>query len=114
MVQHYYRNVHAVLFVYDVTCPASFGSLTSWVEECRQNSLGQDVARYPPPEIYQTHFHDSKSAGFVAAKEPDTTEYFISKGCNKDFLENASFCVLSGSLWGLRVTSETPAAPAVR
>lgn len=45
MVQHYYRNVHAVLFVYDVTCPASFGSLSSWVEECRQNSLGQEVPR---------------------------------------------------------------------
>uniref|UniRef100_H3D473 RAB33B, member RAS oncogene family n=1 Tax=Tetraodon nigroviridis TaxID=99883 RepID=H3D473_TETNG len=46
MVQHYYRNVHAVLFVYDVTCPASFGSLTSWVEECRQNSLGHEVPRF--------------------------------------------------------------------
>lgn len=46
MVPHYYRNVHAVLFVYDVTCPASFSSLTSWVEECRQNSLGHQVPRY--------------------------------------------------------------------
>lgn len=45
MVQHYYRNVHAVLFVYDVTCPASFSSLTSWIEECRQNSLGQEIPR---------------------------------------------------------------------
>uniref|UniRef100_A0A8C6SZB9 Ras-related protein Rab-33B n=1 Tax=Neogobius melanostomus TaxID=47308 RepID=A0A8C6SZB9_9GOBI len=35
MVQHYYRNVHAVLFIYDVTCP-----------ECRQNSLGQDIPRF--------------------------------------------------------------------
>lgn len=51
MVQHYYRNVHAVLFVYDVTCPASFGSLTSWVEECRQNSLGHEVPRYLPLKI---------------------------------------------------------------
>ncbi|CAF88264.1 unnamed protein product, partial [Tetraodon nigroviridis] len=49
MVQHYYRNVHAVLFVYDVTCPASFSSLTSWVEECRQNSLGHEVPRYVAP-----------------------------------------------------------------
>uniref|UniRef100_A0A3Q0RWN0 RAB33B, member RAS oncogene family n=1 Tax=Amphilophus citrinellus TaxID=61819 RepID=A0A3Q0RWN0_AMPCI len=39
MVQHYYRNVHAVLFIYDVTCPASFIGLTSWIEECRQHSL---------------------------------------------------------------------------
>lgn len=46
MVQHYYRNVHAVLFIYDVTCPASFSGLTSWVEECRQNSLGQEIPRF--------------------------------------------------------------------
>lgn len=46
MVQHYYRNVHAVLFVYDVTCPTSFSSLTSWVEECRKNSLGQEIPRW--------------------------------------------------------------------
>lgn len=46
MVQHYYRNVHAVLFVYDVTCPASFNGLSSWIEECRQNSLGQDIPRF--------------------------------------------------------------------
>ncbi|KAL7404216.1 hypothetical protein ABVT39_011536 [Epinephelus coioides] len=46
MVQHYYRNVHAVLFIYDVTCPASFRSLTSWIEECRQNSLGQEIPRF--------------------------------------------------------------------
>lgn len=45
MVQHYYRNVHAVLFIYDVTCPASFSGLASWVEECRQNSLGQEIPR---------------------------------------------------------------------
>nr|XP_046259202.1 ras-related protein Rab-33B-like [Scatophagus argus] len=46
MVQHYYRNVHAVLFIYDVTSPASFSGLTSWVEECRQNSLGQEIPRF--------------------------------------------------------------------
>lgn len=46
MVQHYYRNVHAVLFIYDVTCPASFNGLNSWVEECRQNLLGQDIPRF--------------------------------------------------------------------
>ncbi|XP_071773258.2 ras-related protein Rab-33B-like [Centroberyx gerrardi] len=46
MVQHYYRNVHAVLFVYDVTCPASFRGLSAWVEECRQNSLGQEIPRF--------------------------------------------------------------------
>lgn len=56
MVQHYYRNVHAVLFVYDVTCAASFASLTSWVEECRQNSLGHELPRYLPLKGYEIHF----------------------------------------------------------
>uniref|UniRef100_A0A3P8T894 RAB33B, member RAS onco family n=1 Tax=Amphiprion percula TaxID=161767 RepID=A0A3P8T894_AMPPE len=46
MVQHYYRNVHAVLFIYDVTSPASFTGLTAWLEECRQNSLGQEIPRF--------------------------------------------------------------------
>ncbi|KAM4604283.1 ras-related protein Rab-33B-like [Polymixia lowei] len=46
MVQHYYRNVHAVLFVYDVTCPPTFWGLSAWIEECRQNSLGQDIPRF--------------------------------------------------------------------
>ncbi|KAM9818686.1 ras-related protein Rab-33B-like isoform 2-T2 [Syngnathus typhle] len=35
-----------LLFVYDVTCRASFNSLSAWVEECRQNSLGQKVLRF--------------------------------------------------------------------
>nr|XP_020451856.1 uncharacterized protein LOC109957940 [Monopterus albus] len=46
MVQHYYRNVHAVLFIYDVICPGSFNGLIAWIEECRQNSLGQDIPRH--------------------------------------------------------------------
>uniref|UniRef100_A0A3P9MZ42 RAB33B, member RAS onco family n=1 Tax=Poecilia reticulata TaxID=8081 RepID=A0A3P9MZ42_POERE len=46
MVQHYYRNVHAVLFVYDVACPASFDGLTAWVEEYRQNSLGHEIPKF--------------------------------------------------------------------
>ncbi|KAM7418515.1 hypothetical protein PAMA_015908 [Pampus argenteus] len=46
MVQHYYRNVHAVLFIYDVTCPASFSGLAAWIEECRQNSVGQEIPRF--------------------------------------------------------------------
>ncbi|KAI4833093.1 hypothetical protein KUCAC02_016014 [Chaenocephalus aceratus] len=46
MVHHYYRNVHAVLFVYDVSRPNSFSGLTAWIEECRQNSLGQDIPRF--------------------------------------------------------------------
>ncbi|CAN9510805.1 unnamed protein product [Ophioblennius macclurei] len=46
LVQHYYRNVHAVLFVYDVSCPSSFAGLPSWLEECRQNAVGQEVPRF--------------------------------------------------------------------
>lgn len=88
MVQHYYRNVHAVLFVYDVTCPASFGSLRSWVEECRQNSLGHEVPRSPPPVLSQDA---SRSAGSLT-----------------------SVCIFSGSSWGTRATCATPAAPAAR
>ncbi|XP_030643595.1 ras-related protein Rab-33B-like [Chanos chanos] len=45
MVQHYYRNVHAIVLVYDVTNEASFQSLPVWMEECRQNLLGYDIPR---------------------------------------------------------------------
>lgn len=45
MVQHYYRNVHAVVFVYDITNATSFRSLPAWIEECKQHSLGQEVPR---------------------------------------------------------------------
>ena len=33
MVPHYYRNAHAVVFVYDVTKPESFASLPAWISE---------------------------------------------------------------------------------
>lgn len=45
MVQHYYRNVHAVVFVYDITNSASFHSLPAWIEECKQHALGTEVPR---------------------------------------------------------------------
>ncbi|XP_005996675.1 RAB33B, member RAS oncogene family a [Latimeria chalumnae] len=45
MVQHYYRNVHAIVFVYDVTNGASFQSLPAWIEECKQHSLTLEVPR---------------------------------------------------------------------
>ncbi|CAL8267461.1 unnamed protein product [Boreogadus saida] len=45
MVQHYYRNVHAVVFVYDVTSAGSFRGLPSWIEECKQHALGTEVPR---------------------------------------------------------------------
>ncbi|XP_041696775.1 ras-related protein Rab-33B [Coregonus clupeaformis] len=46
MVQQYYRNVHAVLFIYDVTRPDSFRGLPAWIEECRRYSLGQEIPRF--------------------------------------------------------------------
>ncbi|XP_026865367.2 ras-related protein Rab-33B [Electrophorus electricus] len=43
MVEHYYRNVHAVIFVYDVTSLASFESLPEWIEECGRHSVPPTV-----------------------------------------------------------------------
>nr|QZX57789.1 ras-related protein Rab33 [Locusta migratoria] len=45
MVQHYYRNVHAVVLVYDVTKLASFQSLPHWIEECNRHNLTSDIPR---------------------------------------------------------------------
>ncbi|KAL7881752.1 hypothetical protein AOLI_G00086000 [Acnodon oligacanthus] len=45
MVEHYYRNVHAVIFVYDVTNLASFESLPEWIEECSHHSVPPMVPR---------------------------------------------------------------------
>lgn len=39
IVAHYYRNVNAVVFVYDVNSPASFKSLGSWIGECRKHGV---------------------------------------------------------------------------
>ncbi|KAJ8931405.1 hypothetical protein NQ314_015677 [Rhamnusium bicolor] len=33
MIRHYYRNTHAIVFVYDVTNAASFDSLKKWIQE---------------------------------------------------------------------------------
>ncbi|KAF8358117.1 rab-33 [Pristionchus pacificus] len=40
IVAHYYRNVHAVVFVYDVSDQRSFSSLPAWLEECEKHGLG--------------------------------------------------------------------------
>ncbi|XP_063414747.1 putative Ras-related protein Rab-33 [Mytilus trossulus] len=45
MVQHYYRNVHAVVFVYDVTKMSSFESMPAWIEECDRHNLNQEIPR---------------------------------------------------------------------
>lgn len=39
MVAHYYRNVHAVVYVYDMTKSVTFRNITNWIEECRSHSV---------------------------------------------------------------------------
>ncbi|EJW82252.1 hypothetical protein WUBG_06837 [Wuchereria bancrofti] len=39
IVSHYYRNVNAVVFVYDVSNPSSFHSLNDWISECHRHSV---------------------------------------------------------------------------
>ncbi|KAE9553408.1 hypothetical protein FO519_003367 [Halicephalobus sp. NKZ332] len=39
IVAHYYRNVNAVVFVYDVTNPKTFKSLPAWIQECRKHAV---------------------------------------------------------------------------
>ncbi|ESO06851.1 hypothetical protein HELRODRAFT_77097 [Helobdella robusta] len=45
MVQHYYRNAHAVVFVYDVTRMSTFENLTVWMDECLANGVNLDVPK---------------------------------------------------------------------
>lgn len=39
IVSHYYRNVNAVVFVYDITNVDSFKSLTAWINECQKHAV---------------------------------------------------------------------------
>jgi Ras-related protein Rab-33B len=45
MISHYYRNVHAILFVYDVTNPSTFENLGFWIEESNKNMHNQQIPR---------------------------------------------------------------------
>ncbi|XP_014055490.2 ras-related protein Rab-33A-like [Salmo salar] len=45
MVEHYYRNVHAVVFVYDVTKMNSFQNLKTWIQECNGHRVSPTVPR---------------------------------------------------------------------
>ncbi|XP_071447550.1 putative Ras-related protein Rab-33 [Hetaerina americana] len=45
MVAHYYRNVHAVVLVYDVTKVSSFLGLSHWIEECNRHNLTREIPR---------------------------------------------------------------------
>ncbi|XP_018331260.1 putative Ras-related protein Rab-33 [Agrilus planipennis] len=44
MIAHYYRNAHAVIFMYDVTNRASFLSIEHWIQECDSNCF-TDIPR---------------------------------------------------------------------
>ncbi|XP_018584738.1 ras-related protein Rab-33B [Scleropages formosus] len=45
MVEHYYRNVHAVIFVYDVTKLSTLESMPEWIEECARQCVPPAVPR---------------------------------------------------------------------
>ncbi|CAI4226629.1 unnamed protein product [Auanema sp. JU1783] len=47
IVAHYYRNVNAVVFVYDVNTKNSFDNLKGWIQECEKHGLtaNADVPR---------------------------------------------------------------------
>ncbi|XP_023684787.1 ras-related protein Rab-33B [Paramormyrops kingsleyae] len=43
MVEHYYRNVHAVIFVYDVTKLSTLENMPEWIEECARQCVSPAV-----------------------------------------------------------------------
>lgn len=45
LVQHYYRNVNAVVFVYDVTSQSSFDELPLWIAECDTQCPNSKIPR---------------------------------------------------------------------
>jgi GTPase SAR1 family protein len=45
MIQHYYRSVNAVVFVYDVNSQPSFEALSLWIAECEKYNLTATVPR---------------------------------------------------------------------
>lgn len=45
MIQHYYRNVNAIVYVYDITRITSFESLPQWLAECEEHGLDVSVPR---------------------------------------------------------------------
>ena len=45
MISHYYRNVHAIIFVYDVTKLETFENIAFWIEESNKHVQNQHVQR---------------------------------------------------------------------
>ncbi|KAK5975515.1 hypothetical protein GCK32_006916 [Trichostrongylus colubriformis] len=75
IVAHYYRNVNAVVFVYDVTSPSSFNSLRSWISECEKNGLTADC---DVPRILIGNKCDLKSSG-TSRVDTDTAQVFADR-----------------------------------
>ena len=45
MVPHYYRNVSAVVFVFDITRRSTFESIPKWFEECERYATDRTIPR---------------------------------------------------------------------
>jgi len=61
-VPHYYRNVHAVVYVYDMTNRETFLSLKGWLTEYSRHSLNND--QVPRVLIGEFHFLSSGSKSY--------------------------------------------------
>ncbi|KAL3969730.1 hypothetical protein ACER0C_027527 [Sarotherodon galilaeus] len=69
MVEHYYRSVHAVIFVYDVTSLSSFESIPEWIQECSRHSVGPLV---PPAQCLADSYNFPLFE--TSAKDPSEKE----------------------------------------
>ncbi|KAK6741947.1 hypothetical protein RB195_009680 [Necator americanus] len=76
IVAHYYRNVNAVVFVYDVTSPSSFASLRSWIAECEKNGL---TAESDVPRILIGNKCDLKSLAASQRVDTDAAQVFADR-----------------------------------
>lgn len=81
MVEHYYRSVHAVIFVYDVTSLSSFDSLPEWVKECGRHSVGPLV-----PRIIVGNKRDLRDCREV----PTTSAQFLADSFNFPLFETSA------------------------
>ncbi|ESO02007.1 hypothetical protein HELRODRAFT_142806, partial [Helobdella robusta] len=68
MVPHYYRNVHAVIYVYDITRKSTFDNIISWMAECELHNPGKQIPavlvgnkRDVPPHLREVHSHVAMS-----------------------------------------------------
>jgi Ras-related protein Rab-33B len=68
MVAHYYRNVNAVVFVYDITNRQSYDDMHYWIDECRKNAIVSSGSRDSTPHIIIGNKCDLLDAATVAIK----------------------------------------------